>query len=108
MERVTSHILRLGVLASAALILVGLALTAVTGDTSDPYGLPDPDWIFWGDPFLEPSHVIYLGFMTLISIPVLNVVASILVFVRARDGAFAAISSIVLIILILGFTMGAG
>jgi len=83
-------------------------LTAITGDTSHPYGLPDLDWIIWGDPFLEPSHVIYLGFMILISTPVLNIIASILMFIKARDGTFAAIASLVLLILIVGFTLGIG
>ena len=108
MERVISRILRWGVFVSAVLVLVGLALTAVTGDASHPYGLPDLEWIIWGDPFLEPSHVIYLGFMTLISTPMLRIVASILVFIKVHDGAFAAITSLVLLILILGFTMGVG
>lgn len=108
MEEIASRILRVGVFASAALVLIGLALTAVTGDTSHPYGLPDLHWIVWGDPFLEPSHIIYLGFMTLISTPVLNIVASILVFIKAGDGAFTTIASLVLLILILGFTLGVG
>ncbi len=108
MEEIASRILRLGVIASAALVLIGLALTAITGDTSHPYGLPDLDWIIWGDPFLAPSHVIYLGFMILISTPVLNIIASILMFIKARDGTFAAIASLVLLILIVGFTLGIG
>ncbi|TET72005.1 DUF1634 domain-containing protein [Candidatus Bathyarchaeota archaeon] len=108
MEAIASRILRLGVFASAALVLIGLALTAVTGDTSNPYGLLDLDWIVWGDPFLEPSHIIYLGFMILILTPVLNIVALISVFIKARDGAFATIASLVLLILILGFTLGVG
>ena len=108
MEENASRILRLGVLASAALVLFGLALIAITGDTSHPYGLPDLDWIIWGDPFLAPSHVIYMGFMILISTPVLNIIASILMFIKARDGTFAAIASLVLLILIFGFTLGVG
>ena len=36
MERVISRILRWGVFVSAVLVLVGLALTAVTGDASHP------------------------------------------------------------------------
>jgi len=108
MEEIASRILRLGVLASTALVLIGLALTAITGDTSHPYGLPDLDWIIRGDPFLAPSHIIYLGFIILISTPVLNIIASILMFIKARDGAFAAIASLVLLILIFGFTLGVG
>ena len=106
MEEIASRILRLGVLASAALVLIGLALTTITGDTSHPYGLPDLDWIIWGEPFLAPSHVIYMGFMILISTPVLNIVASILVFIKGRDGVFTTIASLVLLILILGFILG--
>ena len=108
MEDVISRILRLGVLASAALVLFGLALTAVTGDTSHPYGRPDLEWIIWGDPFLEPSHVIFLGFMILISTPMLRIVASILAFFKGRDGVFTTIASLVLLILIVGFTLGIG
>jgi len=39
---------------------------------------------------------------------VLNIVALISVFIKARDGAFATIASLVLLILILGFTLGVG
>jgi uncharacterized membrane protein len=39
---------------------------------------------------------------------VLNIIASILMFVKARDGAFVAIASLVLLILIFGFTLGVG
>jgi len=103
-----SKILRGGVLLSAALVLLGLVLTAVTADTSSPYGSTELSWILGCDPFLAPSHVLFLGFFALVATPVVCVSASIIVFLRERDIRFTLIASLVLVILLVSFYLGIG
>jgi len=108
MEALLSHILRDGVLLSAVLVISGLVLTAVSGDTSCPYGSTDPSWVFGCSPFLRPSHVLFLGFFALIATPVLRILASIVVFHRQGDTVFTLITSLVLLILLISFTLKIG
>jgi uncharacterized membrane protein len=108
MEALVSTILRVGVLMSAALILFGLTLMIVTGDTSLPNGNMDLDWLIMGDPFFAPSHILFLGFLTLIVTPVLRIVASIYIYTTLHDNAFATITTIVLFVLVVSFTLGIG
>ena len=108
MEDLVSNILRGGVLMSGVMILFGLTLTIVTGDTSCPNGNMDLDWLIMGDPFFAPSHILFLGFLTLISTPVLRIAASIYVYMKLHDNAFTTITTIVLLVLVVSFTLGIG
>ncbi len=108
MEALVSGILRAGVLISATLILFGMALTVVTGDTSCPNGNMDLAWLINGDPFFSPSHILFLGFLVLIATPVLRIVASIYVYAKLHDNAFTTITTIVLFVLVVSFTLGIG
>jgi len=108
MEETLSLLLKMGVLLSGTLVLLGLAVMAATGDTSCPYGVLGLRWMLLGDPFLEPSHVIFLGFTTLIATPVIRIIASAAMFYRARDRAFAVITATVLLILVISFVLGVG
>jgi uncharacterized membrane protein len=108
MERVVSYVLRAGVVISSALVVVGLVTLSLTGNTSNPNGVANLRWIIFGDPFLAPSHVLFLGFMILISTPVLRIIASILVYLRTRDVSFVTITVTVLLILAMSFTLGIG
>ena len=108
MEGLVSGILRGGVLLSAALILLGLTMMVITEDTSCPNGSMDPAWIINGDPFFAPSHILFLGFLALIATPVLRIAASIYVYVKIHDNAFTTITTIVLFVLVVSFTLGIG
>ena len=108
MEAALSLVLRGGVLLSAALVILGLVLMAVTMDTSYPFGSTEPSWIFGRDSFLAPSHVLFLGFFVLIATPVLRISASIIVFLKKGDIAFTLITSLVLLILLISFFLGVG
>lgn len=108
MEGTLSLLLRLGVILSGALVLLGLAIMAATGDTSCSHGVMDFKWMLLGTSFFEPSHVIFLGFITLIATPVIRIAASVVMFYRARDQTFAAITAIVLLILAISFIRGVG
>jgi uncharacterized membrane protein len=94
MEALVSNILRAGVLMSGALIR--------------PNGNMNLDWLIMGDPFFAPSHILFLGFLTLIATPVLRIVASIYVYTKLHDNAFTTITTIVLFVLAVSFTLGIG
>lgn len=108
MEVLLSSVLKAGVVLSAALILLGLTLLVATGDTAYPQGVMDVGWLMRGDPFLCPSHVMFLGFLTLIATPALRIAASIVVYLKMHDGPFATITTFVLMILIASFILGIG
>ena len=108
MESRLSLILRIGVAASAALMAIGLALNLMTGDASYPTGILSVEWILFGDPFLEPSHILFMGFMILLATPVARIVYSAASFTMRRDYVYATLTSLVLLVLIFSFTMGIG
>ena len=105
LKRTATRILSSGVVVSASIIVLGLFLAYASGDMSSPYGGAGSGWLLFGDPFFSPSHVLFMGFMVLLATPVLNVAASAYLFFRERDGALALITSIVLQVLLLGFTV---
>jgi uncharacterized membrane protein len=108
LEFFVSILLRIGVVISGLMMVFGLVLFWLTGDASCPTGLLTLDWIIWGDPFLMPSHVIFLGFLILVMTPILPVATSILVNLRSEDWLFTVITSTVLIILIFSMSLGIG
>lgn len=108
MESIVSRVLRTGVVISFAFVVAGLVLLSLTGNTSYPNGVVDLKWIILGDPFMAPSHVLFLGFIVLILTPVLRIIASILVYLRTWDLSFVTITVTVLLILTMSFTLGIG
>ena len=107
-RRNSSLIFTYGVLASAFLIFLGLAITGFTGDISCPYGIIELDWIIFGDPFFSPSHILFLGFLVLVATPILNIASTAYLFLRGRDGSLAVIASFVLLILIISLNLNLG
>jgi uncharacterized membrane protein len=108
LELMVSRLLRTGVLVSGFLMVVGLGLLWITGDVSCPVGVLSVSWVLFGDPFLEPSHVLFLGFFILIGTPLLRVVASATAHLIIRDLVFALLNIAVLIILAVSFVLGVG
>jgi uncharacterized membrane protein len=108
LELFVSNVLRVGVAVSSVLILIGLALFAVTGDVSCPYGVASLHWIIYGDPFFAPSHILFLGFLTLVATPLLRVAASVIAYIVERDWIYAAITGFVLTVLVIGMILGLG
>ncbi|GIP29851.1 membrane protein [Paenibacillus sp. J23TS9] len=107
-ELAVSRWLRVGVIISAAVIVLGLILLFIQGGSGYPenfypHTLSD---IFSGTAQLKPYAVITTGLILLILTPVLRVAISIWVFVREGDKLYVIITSIVLIILIISFILG--
>ena len=108
LELFVSNVLRFGVMASGILIMFGLGLFFVTGDVSCPTGDASLQWIIYGDPFFAPSHILFLGFLTLVVTPLLRVAASTVAYVVEKDWVYAAITGFVLVVLVLGMVLGLG
>ncbi len=107
-ELAVSRWLRIGVFISAAVIILGLILLFIRGESGYPgndypHSLPD---IFNGTVQFKPYAVITTGLILLILTPVLRVAISIWVFVREGDKLYVIITSIVLVILIISFILG--
>ena len=108
LELFVSNVLRIGVLASGILIIIGLGLFFISGDSCYPNGEASLEWIINGDPFLAPSHILFLGFLVLVVTPLLRVGASVVAYVIEKDWIYAAITSFVLSVLIIGMVLGLG
>jgi uncharacterized membrane protein len=103
-----AKVLKIGVIISGILILSGLGLYLLTDDTCYQFGEPSLDWIIYGDPFLAPSHLLFIGFIVLVITPLLRVAASVIAYMIEGDLVYTSITSFVLVILLLGMALGLG
>jgi uncharacterized membrane protein len=95
MERILAGLLRYGALAASGSIAVGMAMRMLAGASSGVHaGLA--------------SRCMAIGIVLLIALPVLRVALTTAVFLYEGDYFFAAISSTVLGIIVLGFLLGTG
>jgi len=114
-----SNVLRGGVLASLGVILAGTLVTFIrhpeyVSSPQELARLTQPGAAFpntlrdvvAGLAELRGSAIVMLGLLILIATPVARVAVSILVFLEERDRTYAAITSIVLLLLILSFVVG--
>ncbi len=112
-ELIISHVLRGGVLLSAAVILIGVVLFYIrwlgSGErlhvTSFPHSLGA---VGSGLAHGDPLAVIALGLLLLLATPVLRVAVSVITFALERDWLYTGITLLVLAILVLSFVLGRG
>lgn len=107
-EIVVSQSLRIGVLLSAAVILVGLIKFLSFGDSGYPgetYPTHLKDIII-GAWQLKSFSIILTGLVLLILTPISRVGISILVFAKEKDWLYVGISTIVFLVLVCSFTFG--
>lgn len=120
-ELFISEILRWGVRASLAVIVIGIVLTFVSsggyganntsvelhellhGDTSFPRSL---SWLWNGLIRLNGTAVVVAGLGLLILTPVLRVVASVAAFAYQKDRMYTAITFAVMVMVVLSFFLG--
>jgi uncharacterized membrane protein len=128
MEAGISVVLRAGVLVSAGLFLLGVALLAWNDSTGyaamRPHDLQQllafhppggPGYfptslraVLNGVLSARPYAIIELGILALIATPVLRVALSLVFFVRQRDWLYSAITSFVLVVLLSSLITGLG
>jgi uncharacterized membrane protein len=107
-EGFISDILRLGVELSGLLMVTGIGLFLWTGDDSCSFGVLSWDWVLFGSSFFQPSHILFLGFLILVSTPLMRVFASVVAYSMSRDWVYTVITGCVLSILIIGIILGVG
>lgn len=107
-EIIISKFLRIGVMLSAATILLGLLMFLVSGNsgyTGNSYPIT-PTAIINGLLVFKPYAIIMAGLLILISTPVFRVGVSIIVFAKEKDYLYVKITTAVFIILLLSFMLG--
>ncbi len=107
-EKMIVKLLRVGVLISTVLILLGFIMlyfkeSSVNISSIEVNSIKE---VINGLARLEPYAVIMTGLLILILTPILRVIIGILGFYLEKDYIYVKISSIVLIILILSFLIG--
>lgn len=123
-ELFIAHLLRWGVGISFAIVLIGIFLLVLTGQTgyqsirlddlngilkyqSGPPEYPNSiNDVTAGVIALKPYALIALGLVILIAIPVMRVAVSVLAFFAERDWIYVAITAFVLLTLIFSFVFG--
>jgi uncharacterized membrane protein len=121
LEDIVARILMAGVLVSAAIIVVGLALLAPSGTgkrvllgqllsehvvyvADMPHSLRA---VAGGVARGRPVAVVFLGLLLLIFTPILRVVGAGVYFAVAGERRYALVAFLVLVLLLLGFVLGA-
>ncbi|MCK8624373.1 DUF1634 domain-containing protein [Apilactobacillus sp. TMW 2.2459] len=101
-ELIIGKILRIGVIISATIMIIGLLLFLITGTSgyAKNYIPSNFKTIFQGIVHFKPYAIMMLGIFCLILTPVLRVVVSIYSFYKEKDKLYVYITSIVLVILI--------
>jgi uncharacterized membrane protein len=107
LNEVVHGVLIIGLAISTSLMLVGVGLAILYGRDL-PTTVPDVGDVLDRVFALRPSGFVALGLLVLIATPILRVVGSIGAFLYERDWRFAAITSLVLAILIVSLLLGRG
>jgi len=108
MEMFIARLMRSSVIVSGVLITLGVLFFLTSGNDIYPVNMFDVQWVLYGNPFLAPSHVIFLGFMVLIGTPLLRITASVFVYAKSQDWAFTTITGLVLAVLVVSMLLGVG
>ncbi len=110
-ELAISHVLRGGVVISAAIILLGVVWFYLQMAISGHATLNYPHTVIEVAQELaqgNPLALIALGLLVLLLTPILRVAISILIFALERDWLYTVITLIVLLILLVSLLLGRG
>ncbi|MGJ3846241.1 DUF1634 domain-containing protein [Levilactobacillus brevis] len=107
-QTIIGRILQVGVIFSAIVMLIGLVLFLVSGQSgySGSYVPRRMGLILQGTWQLKPYAIMMLGVYCLILTPVLRVVVSIYAFYKGHDRLYVAITTLVLAILLVALAIG--
>ncbi|TLQ03537.1 DUF1634 domain-containing protein [Pediococcus stilesii] len=106
-ELMIGRVLQIGVYISAAVIILGILLWIVKNGSGYGQELPTHlSAIFSGIAAGRPYAVLMFGIFLLILTPVLRVIVSIYAFAKEGDRLYVIITTVVLVILIVGMTIG--
>ena len=107
-EIIISKSLQIGVLASAAVMLIGFLMFIITGSSGYAHNAYPTNLllIFQGLAALKPYAIILTGLFILILTPVFRGGVSIIVFLKEKDYLYVKITAVVFAILIISFFLG--
>jgi uncharacterized membrane protein len=111
MEMIISNYLRIGVGISAVMIMAGLLKLFITGQGGQG-GYPPEHYphsiqgIFRGLLLAKADAIILAGLFLLVLTPIFRVGVSVILFLKEKDYLYVVITSLVFIILLLGFWLG--
>ena len=91
LELFLSVVLRASVVLSGFIVLIGMGFLFFSGNTSRPVDAFSLEWVLYGDPFFEPSHIIFIGLMILIVTPIIRIIANTITYTVEKDCRFALI-----------------
>lgn len=108
LELVIGKAIKYGVIASAVIILAGLAAFIITGSSGyqGNYYPTNILTILRDCAALKPYAIMMTGIMLLILTPVIRVGVSILVFAKEHDRKYVLITAFVFVVLIISFFLG--
>lgn len=114
LELVLSNILKIGTTISIGLIVLGMTLLFIKGDSLgytidtlvNPYtpvntGILDYSMVYRGLIMLEGLSIILLGLIVMVATPILRITLGILVFIFEKDGVCVLVATITLILILL-------
>jgi uncharacterized membrane protein len=107
LNKIVHGVLIVGLAISTALMVAGVGL-ALFYRRELPSAVPDVGEVIGRVIELRPSGFLALGLLVLIATPILRVVGSIGAFLYERDWRYAAITSLVLAILLASLLLGRG
>jgi uncharacterized membrane protein len=118
-ELAISRLLRIGVLVSLCVITVGIAVSFVhhpdQATSKDEYQrlvgpgariAHTPMEVVDGLAHFRGQAIVVLGLVLLVATPIARVAVSIVAFLHQRDRIFAAVTTLVLLLLLLSFVLG--
>ena len=114
-EQLIGRLLQLGVMISAAVVIIGAVMFLVQHGR-DPIAFhqftttPSPLWtlggIVRGALALDSASIVQLGLVLLIATPVLRVALTLVAFALQRDRLYVLITAVVLALLVYGLVWG--
>jgi uncharacterized membrane protein len=107
LNEVVHTVLIIGLVISTALMLAGIGLDLFY-QRDLPTAVPDIAEVVGRVLALRPSGFLALGLLVLIATPILRVIGSIGAFLYARDWRFAALTTLVLGVLLISLLLGRG
>lgn len=107
LNEIVHTVLIAGLVVSTALMLIGIGLD-LAYRREIPTAVPSFDDVFGRVIALRPSGFLALGLLVLVATPILRVVGSIGAFIYERDWRYAAVTGLVLGVLVTSLLLGKG
>jgi uncharacterized membrane protein len=106
LEKIISYTLRIGVILSALLVIIGLAIYFVEGDRNLSVSSSfDFFQVFVGLARGDPLAIMLLGVIVLVLTPLLRVFELVLSYAWERDRLYITLSSVVLLFMVAGIIL---